>query len=290
MRSKSDTVRKSSYVFIEEFRNRTGKNPTGILFNKFMVRLNRLLLSEGVDIRLPHCWYRWGDEVVRYSMPYLDWEHTPSGTFVSFGDSHVPKIDYNDRTLSETRKFAISFIKKYSGQYGHEEAVDETYSEAPYEFQNRYRMLRESLKISRQNKSPDNYEEYIGSLFNMVKESYPKEFDIIRPRFDDFSAVFDYALDHESSREDLFDLCESFWFFCYYLRLDKKCHANVSEETLNAWREVIPYETDIYDQILQNTAASLCEGDGSVDPTINKLLETRRIRLDEINKLLSELY
>ena len=291
MKSKNDVVKKAAYVFIEEYENRTGKRPTGILFNKFMVLLNRHLLSKGTDMHLPHCWYRWGDEVVRFSMPYIDWEHATAGTFVSFDDLYVPRIGSDDDTVSEIKEFALSFIDRYSGKYGHEEAIDETYTEAPYEFQNAYRALRESLRLSRQKKSPANFEEYIGSIFDVVKNSFPKEFNTIHPYFEEFSEVFQYALNHGTSREKLFDLSESFWFFfCYYLRLDKKCHANVSRETLNAWREVLPDETEFYEHIIQNYAASFCAGDDSVSPVIKNLLDSRQARLDEIRKILAELY
>ena len=228
-------------MFIQEYSKSMGKNPTGILFSKYMVLLNRRLLSEGTDIHLPHCWYRWGDEVVRYSMPYLEWEHGTDKTYVSFREKDAPKIDPDDKVIKTARSYAKKFIKEYSGRYGHENVVDETYSEAPYQFQNDYRKLRESLKLSRINNPYSNFDDYVLKLLEDVKTSYPAEFRKIRPQFDMFTAVFEMALGNKASIEDLFYLSESFWFyFCYFLRLDKRCHSNVSAETLEAWRSILP--------------------------------------------------
>ena len=285
----SNYVKKSSFVFIQEYRKSTGSNPTGILFNKYMVLLNRKLLSEGTDIHLPHCWYRRGDEVVRYSMPYLDWEHGTDKTFVSFRAGDAPNIDNNDPVIKAASEYAREFIMEYGGKYGHEEVVDETYSEAPYPFQNDYRKLRESLKLSRLNNPYSNFDDYIMKLLDDVKASYPPEFRKIRPQFDMFTSVFEMALGNKASNEDLFDMTESFWFyFCYFLRLDKKCHSNISAETLETWRSILPQETGVYEQIIQNTAAAFYSEDCS-DKVVKELLRAREQRLKEIDELLSEL-
>ena len=289
IKSNSNYVKKSSFVFIQEYRKSTGRNPTGVLFNKYMVLLNRKLLAEGTDIRLPHCWYRWGDEVVRYSMPYLEWEHGSDRTSVSFREKDAPNIDSDDPVIKAARGYAKEFIREYSGRYGHEEVIDETYSEAPYQFQNDYRKLRESLKLSRLNNPYSNFEDYLMKLLDDVKASYPPEFRKIRHQFDMFTAVFEMALGNKASSEDLFDMTESFWFyFCYYLRLDRRCHSNISAETLEAWRSILPQETGIYEQIIQNTAAAFYTKDCS-NKVIQELLRAREQRLREIDELLSEL-
>ena len=61
-----DYVGYACRVFIEGHEGSVGCSPSGVMFNKFMTLLYRdIRRTLGVDIRLPHCWYRWGDEVVR---------------------------------------------------------------------------------------------------------------------------------------------------------------------------------------------------------------------------------
>ena len=73
--NEKDYIRTFSYLFLKKYREKTGTDSSGVLFNKYMTLLNRALLYKGVDMHLPHCWYRWGDEVVRYCLPFIDWNH-----------------------------------------------------------------------------------------------------------------------------------------------------------------------------------------------------------------------
>lgn len=56
-----DYVAYACRVFIEGHEGSVGCSPSGVMFNKFMTLLYRdVRRTLGVDIRLPHCWYRWG--------------------------------------------------------------------------------------------------------------------------------------------------------------------------------------------------------------------------------------
>ena len=130
-------------AFIEGHEGSVGCNPSGVMFNKLMTLLYRdVRRTLGVDIRLPHCWYRWGDEVVRHGMSYLSWNYdSPGVTRVMFtGDA--AEFPDDDRVKRYIDSYVSRFIHAYSGPEGVEMAVDDVYLEAPFEFQNRFRMLR----------------------------------------------------------------------------------------------------------------------------------------------------
>ena len=288
-RNRTDYVRIASSIFIDKFQAEYGNNPTGIAYNKYITLLHRELKADGIDIGLSHCWYRWGDAVVRYSLPYIDWTHDDLDvTKVSFRGFR-PNINLNDPIVRRSNEFAINFIKEYKNDMdGVERMIDEVYSDAPFPFQNDYRMLRDSLKISRHNVGYSNFNEYILSLLDKALSSFPKEFSSIRKQKDDFSNVFKEAINNGANKEDLFEMAENFWFFfCYYLRVNNKCHENVSRETLNIWRSRIPDENGRFESSIQNYAFQFCKD--SSNPVVKGLLEARTRRLTELTELFDEL-
>jgi hypothetical protein len=222
-------------------------------------------------------------------MPFIDWNHDDiSTTSVSFSDK-APRYSVNDVAVKTAMDFAEEFMKKYSGPKGQEEAIDEVYSDAPFKFQNDYRKLRESLRISRKNNPFNNYHDYIDGLFRDVMESFPPEFGFLNSRFEEFRETFRLALSNNASPDDLFEISETFWFFfCYHLRLNNRCHENVPQSTLDVWREVLPEEEDKYRMFVQNQVADY-PNDGS-NPVIGRLLQERKIRLDESDSLFEKVF
>ena len=291
MENCSDYVRYASWRFITGYVESEGRQPTGVLFNKFMTLLHRnLKVRHGVDIRLPHCWYRWGDEVVRHGMSYLQWDHVePGETRVSFRDP-VQDIDGDDSVVKLIDPFVEHFIARYSGEEGAEMAVDEVYAAAPFEFQNRFRMLRESLRISRTNLVAVNQTDVIDSLFENAMGCFPHdEFPEVSPYAVQFSAVFKAALDSGVYVRELQEIAEYFWFyFCYHLRLHDRCHENVSVQTLGVWADAIPAETTDYERTIQNQAY-LVDPEGSSGDVVRALLLERERRISAVYELLDRM-
>ena len=286
-----DYVRYASDLFIRRHESMKGSPPTGVLYNKFMILLNRELKDElGENMGLPHCWYRWGDEVVRHDMPFLVWNHdNPRQTLVTFSGP-VPDISGRDDAAAFITSFADSFIARYGGDEGFEMAIDELYSEAPFEFQNDYRVLRENLKQAGSNIPLSNHMDLVRGLYANAMSVYPQEsFGSTRMQTEQFRKVFDRALDEELTTDRLQQISETFWFyFCYHLRLHRDCHENVSAETLRIWREALPEAGEVYEEKMQNYAYYLFP-DGSDDPVINELLEDRKERLDELGSIMDEM-
>jgi hypothetical protein len=288
----SDYVKIASHLFIKEYQ-RKEKDVPGVIYNKFITLLYRELKSGGTDIKLSHCWYRWGDIVVRYYTPYVRWNHDNPGetNVVWIGDE--PSYKSNDKVIDLIKKNIAEFMIRHTGFEGHETAKDEVYEGAPFEFQVEYRKLRESLEKMRTNIPMDNPSKYISGLFYPAMKEFPKtEFKDIVNEKEKFESVFKLGLENNVSPADLYDLSEYFWyFFCYHLRLckDKKCHENVTQETLNIWREEIPWETQRFEHILQNYAYEFHSRSGTDDALVKSLLNDRKERTERLEYLISKL-
>jgi hypothetical protein len=286
-----DYVKVSTFLFTEEYERSIGEKVRGVIFNKFMTLLNHdFKNTKNIDIKLPHNWYRWGDEVVKYYVkPYTKWDHEDLGTTTVSWKGGVPDFNLDDPVVVEIRKYIKSHIEKYSNEDGWERAIDALYAKAPYPFQNEYRKLRENLKGAATR--PIYIQDYISSLliplFNNAMNAFPNAFSEIKKEKLDFESVFRLAAESGSSIDDLRDMVERFWFFfCYYLRVDKKCHENISNETLEVWRSSIPWEKEMYIRSLQDIAYNL-QLKGK-EKRIDHLLKEREERVNEFNDILDE--
>lgn len=284
-----DYVRYAKYMFISQYRSTCGSNPSGVMYNGFLVLLNRELIDKiGKDIRLPHCWYRWGDEVVRCNMPYLEWNHDdPNKTIVQFS-GHMHDPSYRDEVSNHTRLFAKEFISGYTGTEGVDLAMDEIYSKAPFRFQNDFRTLMDSLRPTQEDVSVSHRLDMARDLYQTAMRNYPlRSFPSTKLEVAQFDRLFTKALDEGLSVDRLQQMSETFWlYFCYHLRLHKDCHANIPGSTLDAWEGVLPEALDIYREKIQNYAYYLFP-DGSDDPVINRLLMDRKQRFEDLNALLA---
>ena len=285
-------VEKIAYQFITKYSSQNNELPYGVIFNKYMTLVHRDVRDFlGEDIGLPHCWYRWGDEVVRYDMPYVSWIHENSGeTRVSYVGS-LDHIQRNDRILSYTGSRADEFIRTYRGREGMESAIDQVYSNAPFEFQNNFRILRENLKIAKYRNLLSNHASLVRGLFEEAMDSFPRdEFPGMDIEIEEFESVFNRALDRNLSAEKLQDISESFWFmFCYHLRLHPRCHENVSRRTLEIWNKALLDSKEDYSMAMERYASYLVD-DVEADRTIMDLDSRCRKRFGEIEALLREMH
>ena len=223
-------------------------------------------------------------------MSYIVWNHDdPRLTEVSYCGTIPDDMDQDDPVVRFSEDFSKEFIEKYKGPEGAEMAIDEVYSDAPYAFLNDYRRLREALRISRRSVGFSNFKDYILSIFDSAMASFPEEFGFLRKQKDEYESVFRMAVECGSSRDDLFELSECFWFFfCYHLRLDDRCHENVKRSTLDVWRDMVPLEDLRYYQNIR-TYAFLLHSDPYSDPVIDRLLRERDESLSNAESILSRL-
>ena len=154
-------------------------------------------------------------------MSYLSWNYdSPGVTRVMFTGDAVEFPD-DDRVKRYIDSYASRFIHAYSGPEGVEMAVDDVYSEAPFEFQNRFRMLKENLRISKGNLVAVNQTEVVRSLYENAMRVFPhSEFPLPKHMVSEFTAVFEATLDNAVPMVKLQEISEIFWFWFYYhLRL-----------------------------------------------------------------------
>ena len=182
-----------------------------IVHNGIIENYQELKDKLGTDMRLPHCWYRWGDEVVRYNMPYLTWNHDdPHQTTVMFSGSTLIPVD-QDEIIRYTGSYADVFIARYGGNGGVDLAIEEVYSGAPFEFQNDYRALRENLKEVKSNFPISNYVEFVRGLYNKAMSGYPiTSFQSTKVQVEQFRKVFEKAMDEGLSVNRLQQISEAF--------------------------------------------------------------------------------
>ena len=283
-----DYVKLASFLYTKRFREEFGHDVSGVLFNKYLTLLNyESKEKRNIDIGLAHCWYRWGDVVVRQSLPYTRWTHSDLNlTQVTFTGKEPDPVA-GDPVFGHITEFTEQFIRRYrDDREGVESAVDDIYTRAPLDFQRDYKKFRESLKISRENIPYDNVNDYLRGLFATAMDSFPQGFRNIRGQKNAFSAVFAYAIDNNVPADDLFDIAEDFWFFfCYHLRV--RYNENVAPSIIDGWKNSLDLETRRYDASIQNYAYEFCRD--SRNPVIQGLIESRAERLNELDALMKGL-
>ncbi len=240
----------SSYKVIKSYEAEKGNSPGGIYFNKSMSLINSILKTQGIDMKLPHCWYRWGDEVVKYYMPYeIKWNNEEAAyTKVSWeGDTpDFPEIGVKNKIDN----IVSDILKKYSDYGSLSDFIDLIYENAPFEFQRKYRYVREFFYLAKEkNKSINEpVKDILLPQINDALQSFPEDvhFNTVREFIPAFKRYVEYfAVSKRKDYNELEEVSEEFWFwFSYFLRLHPNAHENVSNETIMIWKEKLKSETE----------------------------------------------
>lgn len=240
------------YSVISEHERITGEPPTGLFFNKVLSIINKEF-APSVQIGLPHCWYRWGDEVVRILMPTpVQWFHEdPPRTTVGW-DADPPEVpaavDAYERVIGRVR----SLVETYSSPGRVENLVSHVYSYAPFPFQDAYRRLRNIFIDLRGAEIPIDglSSAVITPPLENAMEVFPfHDFPSMQERAETFHILMNGLLAADVKGLELArELSESFWLaFCYHLRLHPEAHENIPEDTLEYWRNNLEIQLAHYD-------------------------------------------
>jgi len=213
----------------------------GVLFNKGMCLLHYRLKGEGIDIQLPHCWYKHGDIVVQYWMPSnVQWP-TPNEeqTFV-YWKGPPPKSLPRPEIQKEIVRVAEQLGKEFREDHeGIERIVEEVYKHAPFEFQRRFRQLFTLLRewYNPREEFDAFLEGFRGHFQGTVKEFPESEFKGLVLDLHKYAFVSARLLGHgEGTRYLIEGLSIDFWeHFCKSLRVHPRGHDNVPAETLEVW-------------------------------------------------------
>lgn len=243
----------ASHEVIHQYQAKHKAMASGLYFNKHMSLLHRELLNRGHDLKLPHCWYQFGDEVVRAWMPeQIVWYNdSPIGTQVSWAGP-TPHKQAGKGIDSEIKEV----VSELSARYGTniDKTVDAVYSYAPFDFQRKFRQTRQLYGHGANHQVAVSSPEVIHKALRNAFKLFPKK-DFPDPaNYAPLVADASSALLEETPQklQLVNDLCEKFWnYFCYHLRLHPKGHENVPNEALEIWGQKLAPERANYELDLQ---------------------------------------
>lgn len=284
----SDYPRIAAFIFLNEYQYRFGRAPSARILNDFLIQLSQDLRARGCDIRLPHCWYRQGDEVAGSDLPYINWdENQLDQTAVTYCDCR-PTIPTADETVAAIRGYTVRFMADHPDSDEIRVDYRRICENAPYQFQSEYCEVLSVLDDA-VGRSSGEIGSLVRSLMDRAFSTFPPAFQTMAPQVDEFRVVFTFAIEKQAKVAELMDLAEYFWyFFCDHLRLDSRGHDCVSQETLEIWRSTLPLETARFEKILENYAAHYWS-EGSTEPCVAALIARRNQRLEELRRLLAEM-
>jgi hypothetical protein len=251
--------------------------------------------ERGNDLRLPHCWYRWGDEVVRYLMPSsIRWNHEePQLTRVTW-NGRMPAGMGDDQSSKMVLSIVDMLTEKYGGDDGLERCVIDVYRYAPFEFQRSYRRWRETLRSKIQSgiDLPRYGRDFLWPLLEKTLEQFPSlEFPTVAEKLEPFREVMRLLLsEDEVDYRYANEVSEEFWtWFCYYLRLHPSCHENVPSETLNYWNERLPLEDERYLRQLSDHVVLLERKECRLTPLLSMISARRKEQIEREDILLDSI-
>lgn len=235
----------ASFKIVKYYETLNDESPSGLYFNKAIAFINTHLKTEGKDLAVPHCWYRWGDEVVRYYMPReLKWTHEEDAyTKVSWKGDVPDSPDYDIKTRIDSIVQEMTDIYGIPGQI--QNFVYTIYKEAPFEFQRKYKQVRDLFYETSYSRIMDENGKrtlLIGALDEALK-TFPtddifEEVGELKPKF---KKLMEYGLKSLNlDLKSLNEVSEEFWFlFCYYLRIHPSAHENVQQDTIRYWKRIL---------------------------------------------------
>ncbi len=286
----------TAFLVIEEHRRLTARHPTGLHFNKVMSLAHRELRRRGVDIELPHCWYRYGDEVVRQRMPtFVRWNHEePSYCRISWAGDRVEK-PHGVPDAEVVREVVGGLVNRFAVPGGTSAAVGEVYSYAPFEFQRRFRRLSPRLeRLVRNGHGTTRTERSVALTYltNACEEFPTAEFPAVAGRLPAFRSAMTHALSGRKVPPELpAELAELFWFwFCYHLRLHPSAHENVPEDILEYWAARLGDHDARFDRLLGDIVLELRASLPGVasDPDLRAIATARREERKVEDRILAE--
>ncbi len=271
-----DPLAIASYLVIDKHEKYTGKSPSGLYFNKLMSLVDRKLRGS-VNLKLPHCWYRYGDEVVRAAMPYnVKWDHMYDDKTIVTWKGDIPMLDDSIQV-----RLITGVIDELTNAYAENVnlAVHEVYKFAPFEFQRQFLNVREIFYGMNNafNWDANTYLTLSAPQFFKALNSFPShEFPQLKERLQITRQLAEITLNNpDVDNSILKDIMTTFWFhFCYYLRTHDEAHDNVPENYITYWNNILETEDARYRKIYADIIEKISY---SVDISGNKLLS------DELN-------
>lgn len=249
----NDLLRYASYIVINKYKEKKGKPPSGLYFNKIMSLCHRNLLEKDIDIGLPHYWYRYGDQVHKRGMPTnLVWQHeSPLKTTVEWRYEEPDFFRHDAYDIIE--EIVIDLTNKYSDK--RKQLVQKVYEYAPFDFQRGILDLRGVVYGWKNalNWDSKNYKLISkGVILDSLSHFPDKEFPELKQQYRLFKKVVEILLEKEDWGFKIFEEAYiNFWFwFCYHLRLKKGASENIPKKTIAYWESKLDFENVRYKKIM----------------------------------------
>lgn len=283
----------TSYIAIEKYKRKNGRCPSGLFFNKVMSLANEELKNKGINIELPHYWYRYGDQVHKAGMPSaIIWNHeNPTKTNVDWS-SNKP-YTHTDTTYRIINRTIQDLINKYSGK--NKQIIQEVYKNAPYEFQRDILELRgiifgwrNALNWDTNSYRTISKEVILNSLDSFPKDDFPNVID----EYTIIKKILIKIMEKNDWDFQLFKyISQEFWFyFCYHLRLKKNASENIPKEVLAYWESQIDFEKLRFRRLIGDVLININKLNPTIknDAILRKEFIWRRKDLEETNKLIDD--
>jgi len=284
----------ASFFTISLFEEKTNKLPSGLYFNKILSLCYTELKDEGIDIHLPHVWYRYGDEVVRYHMPHeLVWNHETETLTTVDWKVDEPILDPDDtfagRVFQKVRNLTDKYYDDITG------LVKKNYSYAPFQFQRDFLNVRETfygipnalnfdLKTVTTLATP--------TLEKMLTHFPIKEFPDLEDELAIAKTFQEILLNEENPDLEIFQqFSTAFWFmFCYRLRTHNDAHENVPYKTIEYWKEQILFQKERHRRHFADLMIECAKKNEKVleYPILKNEIEWRTNDLKEIDSLIDD--
>ncbi len=285
----------TSYIAIKKFQKKTDRLPSGLFFNKIMSLAHKQLKEKGIDIGLPHYWYRYGDQVHKREMPKaITWNHeSPIKTTVEW--SSVKPDFYNDSTYRLINKTVAEVVERYAGN--RKAIIQEVYSYAPYDFQREILALRSIINGWRNalNWDTNSYKTISKKVIIDALSKFPEDdFSEIKEEFQLTRELVKSILKDDDWSFELFQyICKEFWFyFCYHLRLRKNARENIPKGVVSYWEGRLDFEKDRFRRVLGDIIIQVNRSQPNIkkDPLIEREYIWRIKDLEETTMLINEFF
>ncbi|MBQ8179193.1 MAG: hypothetical protein IJ026_01945 [Candidatus Methanomethylophilaceae archaeon] len=273
----------ATYLFLARYESSAGRRATWDVYNRFMLSLDRHLLSIGTDMQLPRCWYVNGEEVVVHGMEdYLgrDIRYRDPDNLVYRGGTPFG-FEPSDPVVGEMESYISHYLSMATGD---QPVVPG--SSPPYRFQECFQSLMDLLE-SYGTGSVDADE--VSVRLGAAVSSLPRGCWGLEEETEEFLAVFRMGLEVGSTPRMLLRTVHCFWsLLCEYLRVDERCRSNVPKVALATWEEDLPYRRSVYAHGIRTHAYHM-HVDTYDDPFIERMLREKREADDSALALLAEI-
>ena len=248
------------YKIIQRYKDPQTDKVDGIRFNKMISLLNQKLLNseeERLDIKLPHCWYFYGDMVILRDMPkQLRMDHKDDEPISKvYWEGPQPKISKKIKKIIDKREMTLQ--QEYPPNCDINIVIEKVYSYAPYEFQRDFLIFRNDNKFLPQEYFKELHQKILKGDFKNNIKHYPYErFPELKVQFTKISYIIETIFNEYPDNNQMgIDLGNKFWkIFCKYLVLDEKGNYNASKDAIDHWKKIavkdlIEYNKQLNDDI-----------------------------------------